>query len=90
MSWFVYMVRCADSSFYTGIARDVEKRIEEHNHNKKLAAKYTRGRLPVKLMYAEATESRSSASKREYDIKQLSRQDKAALALGFNAKLTLK
>ena len=84
MSWFVYMVRCADATFYTGIARDVEKHITEHN-NSKLGAKYTRGRLPVKLIYMEAVDSRSSASKREYVIKQLSRQDKAALALNYKS-----
>lgn len=82
MSWYVYMVRCADSTFYTGIARDVERRITEHNEDK-VGAKYTRGRRPVKLVYSEPAESRSAASKREHAIKQLSRQEKAALALRF-------
>ena len=77
------MVRCADASMYTGIAKDVDKRITEHN-NSKLGAKYTRGRLPVRLIYVEASESRSSASKREYVIKQLDRKQKAALALEYN------
>ena len=74
------MVRCADASFYTGITKNVTKRIEQHNsHN--AGAKYTRSRRPVKLIYTEASESRSSASKREYEIKQLSRHEKAALIL---------
>jgi putative endonuclease len=81
MSWFVYMVRCADSSFYTGITKDVEKRVAEHN-NHIAGAKYTRGRRPVKLIYSEASESRSTASKREHEIKQLSKSEKAALVLG--------
>lgn len=80
MSWYVYMVRCSDASLYTGIAKDVDKRIAEHN-NSKLGAKYTRGRQPVRLIYVEASESRSSASKREHEIKQLSKEQKAALAL---------
>jgi len=78
------MVRCADSSFYTGITKDVEKRIGEHN-NHIAGAKYTRGRRPVKLIYAETSESRSSASKREHEIKQLSKPEKAALALRFGS-----
>ena len=81
------MVRCADASLYTGIAKDVDKRIAEHN-NSKIGAKYTRGRLPVRLIYVETSESRSSASKREYEIKQLSRKQKAALALEFNNQAT--
>ena len=75
MSWFVYMLRCADSSFYTGITKDVEKRVAEHNNHIK-GAKYTRGRRPVKLIYSEASESRSTASKREHEIKQLSKSEK--------------
>ena len=76
------MVRCADASYYTGITKDVEKRVTEHN-GKKTAAKYTRSRQPVSLIYAEKVDSRSTASKREYIIKQLSKPEKAALALGF-------
>lgn len=76
------MVRCADTSYYTGITKDVDKRVSEHN-NKKKAAKYTRSRQPVSLIYVETADSRSVASKREYAIRQLSRPEKAALALGF-------
>ncbi len=77
--WFVYIVRCADDSLYTGITKDVDRRIQEHNEGDKLAAKYTRARLPVVLVYQEACESRSVATKREIEIKQLSRTDKKIL-----------
>ena len=77
--WFVYMVRCNDDSLYTGITKDVERRVKEHNEGDKLAAKYTRPRLPVVLVYQETCESRSVATKREIEIKQLSRRDKDIL-----------
>ena len=88
MSWFVYMVRCADSSFYTGITKDVEKRVAEHN-NHIVGAKYTRGRRPVKLIYSETSESRSTASKREHEIKQLSKSEKSALVLSSKKTTTM-
>ena len=75
--WYVYILECADGSLYTGITRDLEARINIHNDG--TGAKYTRGRLPVKLVYSEATDSRSSASQREHAIKQLSRQSKLNL-----------
>lgn len=78
-SWHVYIVRCADDSLYTGIARDVERRIAEHNAGNGLAANYTRSRRPVVLVYLEAAADRSAASRREYQIKQLSRGQKLAL-----------
>jgi putative endonuclease len=77
--WFVYIVRCADDTLYTGIAKDVERRIEEHNSSDVLAASYTRGRRPVALIYREAADTRSTALKREYEIKQLTRQEKEEL-----------
>lgn len=77
--WNVYMVRCADGSLYTGIARDVTRRIEEHNTSNVLAANYTRSRRPVTLVYSEAVATRSAAAKREYRLKQLSRQEKEDL-----------
>ncbi len=79
LNWNVYMVRCADDSLYTGIARDVVRRVEEHNSNDLLAANYTRARRPVTLVYKEPVPTRSAASKREYQIKQLTRQQKNAL-----------
>ncbi|MCH8262983.1 MAG: GIY-YIG nuclease family protein [Proteobacteria bacterium] len=75
-SWFIYMVRCSDNSLYTGIAKDVERRIHEHNSDDKLGAKYTKARRPVALVYQEACESRSVATRREYEIRQLSREHK--------------
>lgn len=78
-AWNVYMVRCADGSLYTGIARDVARRVAEHNTNNVLAANYTRSRRPVTLVYSEAVATRSAAGRREYQIKQLSRQEKEAL-----------
>lgn len=78
-AWQVYIVRCADDSLYTGIARDLERRIAEHNANNGQGASYTRSRRPVTLVYQEAAADRSAASKREYRIKQLSRAEKLAL-----------
>jgi len=75
-SWFVYIVRCADNTLYTGIAKDVERRILEHNSDDISGAKYTKARRPVALVYQEACDSRSAASKREYEIRQLSREHK--------------
>jgi putative endonuclease len=75
--WYVYMVRCADGSLYTGITRDLEARVS--THNKGTGAKYTRGRLPVSLIYAEAAADRATASQREMAIKKLSRPDKISL-----------
>ena len=77
--WFVYIVRCADDTLYTGIAKDVARRVEEHNSNNRLAAAYTRARRPVALVHREALKTRSAAAKREYEIKQMTRQEKQAL-----------
>ena len=76
--WYVYMVRCADDSLYTGITNDVVRRVEEHNHPMK-AAKYTRARQPVRLVYSERKKSRSTASKREAELKNLPRSAKLLL-----------
>ena len=77
--WFVYIVRCSDNSLYTGIAMDVERRIDEHNNDNKTGAKYTRARRPVKLVYFEEVASRSEAATRESVIKKLTRPEKEAL-----------
>ena len=77
--WFVYIVRCADGTLYTGIARDVTRRVEEHNSNNLLAANYTRARRPVALVHREAVKTRSAAARREYEIKQMTRHEKDAL-----------
>lgn len=73
-TWSVYILRCADGTLYTGIAPDVEKRLQKHNKGK--GAKYTRGRTPVELVYQEEWPDRAQASRREYQIKQLSRAEK--------------
>ncbi len=78
-SWHVYILRCADDSLYTGIARDVEKRLDEHNRHDRKAAKYTRARRPVELVYVEPCISRSAACKREAQIKAMRKAAKHAL-----------
>ena len=67
--YHVYIVRCADDTLYTGIAKELARRVDEHNGSGK-GAKYTRTRQPVRLVYSEAHPDRSSASKREYTIKK--------------------
>lgn len=77
--WSVYIVRCADKTLYTGIAKDVERRIQEHNSCNIKGAKYTRNRRPVRLVYQESVDTRSQASIREAQIKQLSKYEKETL-----------
>jgi len=74
--WFVYILRCADESLYTGVTTDIDKRLKQHNGIEKNGARYTRGRQPVKLVYHEHAVSRASACKREHAIKSLKRQEK--------------
>ena len=81
--WHVYIVRCADDSLYTGIARQPKERIASHNSGK--GAKSLRGRLPVELVYSEPAADRGTAQQREYAIKQLSRHAKLALIAAATA-----
>ncbi len=74
----VYILRCADNTLYTGIALDVEKRVVEHNTSP-LGAKYTQSRRPVKLIFSKEAGDQAEASKEEYRVKQLSRQQKLEL-----------
>jgi len=76
-SWKLYILRCGDGSLYTGITTDVEKRLEAHRSGK--GAKYTRGRGPLELVYREDCADHSAALKREWEIKQLSREEKEKL-----------
>lgn len=76
--WFVYILRCADKTLYTGITTDIERRLKEHNAEKS-DTRYTRARQPVALAYQESVESRSIALKREAQIKKLKRADKEQL-----------
>lgn len=75
--WYVYMLRCADNSLYTGITTDITRREKEHNGVG--AAKYTRARQPVKMIYHEQADDRSSASKREAALKKLTKKQKELL-----------
>ena len=77
--WKVYILRCSDNSLYTGITRDLNRRLNEHNHNDRLAAAYTRSRRPVKLVYQETHSDRASASKREANIKKMKKGEKEKL-----------
>lgn len=77
MSFFVYLAQCADNTFYTGYTSNIEKR--EAVHNKGEGAKYTRARLPIKIIYSEEFSTKSEAMKREYEIKQLTREQKEKL-----------
>lgn len=77
--WHVYILRCADGSLYTGVARDPERRLGEHNG--KRGAAYTRSRRPVQLVYREPAGDRSAALRREWAIKQLSRAEKLELIM---------
>ena len=80
MSWSVYILCCSDNSLYTGITTDVERRVTEHNDKStNLGAKFTRGRQPVKLVFQELAVSRSQATKREMEIKSLTRTKKLNL-----------
>ena len=78
MSHYVYLVQCADGTLYTGYAKDVQQRVSVHNTGK--GARYTRTRLPVTLLSSWHFPTRSAALKREYQIKQLTRQQKLALS----------
>jgi|SRR6187200_3333551 predicted GIY-YIG superfamily endonuclease len=82
-AYYVYIVRCADGSLYTGLARDPEERVALHNAGR--GAKYTCSRRPVALVYQEAAESRSDALKRESEIKHWRRARKDALIAGQRA-----
>lgn len=75
--WFVYMVRCADQSLYTGVAIDVAARVLRHNEG--TGARYTRSRRPVELVYSEQSADKSSALRREAEIKRLSAVEKRAM-----------
>ncbi|MDG6988440.1 MAG: GIY-YIG nuclease family protein [Nitrososphaerota archaeon] len=75
--YYVYIVRCADGTLYTGVTTDLARRVEEHNSGR--GAKYTRGRRPVRLAFSEPAESRGRALEREAEIKKLGRSDKLAL-----------
>ena len=84
--WKVYIVECADGTYYTGITTDTKRRLLEHNYSFK-SAKYTRSRRPVRLVYEEDSQDRSTASKREYEIKKMKRKDKIILIENYKNEL---
>jgi len=75
----IYIVKCSDDTLYTWITTDLEKRLKQHNWEILWWAKYTLSRKPVELVYSENSENRSTASKREYEIKKMSRNKKLEL-----------
>lgn len=80
--WWVYILSCADGTLYVGVTLDVERRLHEHNHSDRLAAKYTRTRRPLKLVYSESMPDKSSAYRREMSLKKLTRAKKLKLIDG--------
>ena len=81
---YVYILRCSDSSYYTGWTNDLDQRLLMHNSGK--GAKYTKSRLPVELIYFEKCADKSEALKREYAIKQLTRKEKEKLIASKDRK----
>ncbi len=78
--WFVYLLRCSDGTLYCGCTNDVDARLAAHGRGR---VKYTRGRLPVALVYREGARDRSAALKRELAIKALTRREKLVLVNGL-------
>lgn len=76
-SWFVYILKCRDGSFYTGTTNNLVRRFKQHHEGR--ASRYTRTRLPVKMVYQEACTSRSQALIREWEVKSLTRRAKEVL-----------
>jgi len=75
LNWNVYIIEASDGSYYTGISTNVERRFDEHSNGKK-GAKFFNGKNPVRILYQENNHSRSSASKREAQIKAMTRMQK--------------
>ncbi|MGB8658524.1 MAG: GIY-YIG nuclease family protein [Candidatus Zixiibacteriota bacterium] len=88
MRWYFYILRCADSSFYSGITNNLEERLKEHSTG--VGAKYTKTRLPVKLIYSEEFPDKSSACKREIEVKGWRKEKKEALVRGFPSPCGLR
>lgn len=76
--WYVYILECSDNSLYTGITKDLDKRIYDHNHSK-IGAKYTKGRRPVKLVWNQKVKDRNQASRLELEIKKFWKEKKEEL-----------
>lgn len=85
MANYAYIVECSDGTLYTGYTNDLKRRVSAHNSGK--GAKYTRSRLPVRLVYFEEYDSKEQAQSREYQIKRLTRKQKIDLIEGFKADI---
>jgi putative endonuclease len=86
MNWSVYIILCTDDTFYTGITIDITKRYQQHASGQ--GAKYFRGRQPKQLVYLEPGHNRSTATKREMNLKKLNRNDKSRLIASDSNKLS--
>lgn len=84
MTWFVYILKCADGTYYTGITTDLNKRLRQHNGQASGGARYTRSRRPVKLAWSSTRDSRSSAARSEHTIKQMDRLSKEHFIRSWN------
>tara|TARA_B100000745_G_scaffold192726_1_gene126771 strand:+ start:33898 stop:34191 length:294 start_codon:yes stop_codon:yes gene_type:complete len=78
--WYAYIVECGDNTLYTGTTNSLERRLRQHNGLERGGSKYTRSRRPVKFVYVEKCGDRSAALKREYEIRNLSREEKLSYA----------
>lgn len=78
---YVYIVKCSDNTLYTGWTTDLDARIRAHNSGR--GAKYTKSRMPVKLVYSEIFKDKSAALKREIEIKRLKRDQKIKMIEGL-------
>jgi putative endonuclease len=78
-TWVVYLLKCANNSLYCGITNDMARRLRQHNGEIQGGAKYTRANSPCELVYQEKSEDRTSASKREYEIKKMDKNTKLLL-----------
>ncbi|MDP4918041.1 MAG: GIY-YIG nuclease family protein [Haliea sp.] len=85
--WTVYLLRCADGSLYTGVTVDLQRRLAQHNGERAGGPRYTRGRRPVALIWAEPAIDRSEAQRREAEIKRWPRKAKLALSMGVALSL---
>ena len=88
--WSVYIIRCGDNSLYTGISNDVAKRFAVHQSGGSQAAKYTRHRHPLKLVFSQEIGTKSQASRAEYRIKQLPKGTKESLVSGMTSLSNLR
>lgn len=81
--YYAYMLKCNDGTIYSGYTTDIKRREEEHNSGEKKAAKYTRCRLPAKIVYYEEFTSRKEACRREWEYKRLSHEQKEKMIKMF-------